>query len=300
MQLSGNIRVYVRVRPTIPGEENEGAIVPEGHRKRKHRELDASTPFSYPGFGGNDAAKSSLGADDPTKNLLEVREPWTDRGGLRERRKTWTFGFDSVFTPSHGQSDIWEATEPLVQSAIDGYNVTVFAYGQTGSGKTYTMLGESGNEGIVSRSIKMLFSAKESIAELTRGKSKVEISVELLEIYNEKVRDLLISGKPEDQNLKVKANQAVGSTVLPVDSENEVFEILQTAQSRRCVKATASNAVSSRSHMLFTLHFKVVTKSGKTRVGRLNVCDLAGSERLGKSNANETVGVSLLETCLCS
>ena len=81
----------------------------------------------------------------------------------------------------------------------------------------------------------MLVSAKESIAELTRGKSKVKISVELLEIYNEKVRDLLISGKPEDQNLKVKANQAVGSTVLPVDSKNEAFEILQTAQMRRCV-----------------------------------------------------------------
>ena len=291
MQLSGNIRVYVRVRPTIPGERHEGSEVTQGHKKRKHVEMETSSPFSYPGLGGNEATKSTLGADDPTKNLLEVQEPWTDRGGLSERRKKWTFGFDSIFTPHHGQNDIWEATEPLVQSAIDGYNVTVFAYGQTGSGKTYTMLGEPGEEGIVSRSIRMLFTAKESIAELTRGKSKVEISVELLEIYNEKVRDLLVSGK-SDQNLKVKANEAVGSTVLPVDSENDVVEILHTAQSRRCVKATKSNAVSSRSHMLFTLHFKVSSKDGKTRVGKLNVCDLAGSERLGKSNANETVGVS--------
>jgi len=154
------------------------------------------------------------------------------------------------------------------------------------------MLGEPGKEGIVSRSIRMLFTAKESIAELTRGHSNVEISVELLEIYNEKVRDLLVSGKP-DQNLKVKANEAVGSTVLAVASENDVVDILHTAQSRRCVKATTSNAVSSRSHMLFTLHFKVTTKDGKARFGKLNICDLAGSERLGKSNANENVGVSL-------
>jgi len=292
MQLSGNIRVYVRVRPTIPGEENRGTETPSGNKKRKHVDMTSSTIFSYPGIGGNEALKSSLGADDPTKNILEVQEPWTDRGGLSERRKKWKFGFDNVFTPSHDQNDIWEATKPLVQSAIDGYNVTIFAYGQTGSGKTYTMLGEPDHEGIVARSVKMLFSGKGSIVELSRGKSQAEISVELLEVYNEKVRDLLDTGKPDDKGLKVKANQAVGSTLLQVSCEEEVIEILRTAQARRCVKATASNAVSSRSHMLFTLHFKVTSDVGHTRVGKLNVCDLAGSERLGKSNANEIVGVS--------
>lgn len=145
----------------------------------------------------------------------------------------------------------------------------------------------------MSRSVQKLFAAREAIAELTRGSSKVEISVELLEIYNEKVRDLL-DNKTEGQevSLKVKANEAIGSTVVVVTTEEEVATILGKAQSRRCVKATASNAVSSRSHMLFTLHFKVLSKDGSTRVGKLNICDLAGSERLGKSNANEHVGVS--------
>lgn len=163
------------------------------------------------------------------------------------------------------------------------------------------MLGEPGNEGIVARSVRMLFAAKGSISELTRGESKVEISVELLEVYNEKVRDLLDSSNADQAaSLKVKANAAVGSTVIATNSEEEVASILGKAQSRRCVKATSSNAVSSRSHMLFSIYFKVILKDGSSRIGKLNVCDLAGSERLGKSNANEDVGVRTHRTTVFS
>jgi len=81
-------------------------------------------------------------AEDVTKNLIVATEPYKDRGGLSERRKKWKFGFDTVFSPEHGQEDVWEATEPLVQSAVDGYNVTIFAYGQTGSGKYYGHISE--------------------------------------------------------------------------------------------------------------------------------------------------------------
>jgi hypothetical protein len=65
-----------------------------------------------------------------------------------------------VFSPNQGQEDVWEATEPLVQSAIDGFNVCIFTYGQTGSGKTYTMLSEPPNEGLIARSVSKLFEAK--------------------------------------------------------------------------------------------------------------------------------------------
>jgi hypothetical protein len=87
--------------------------------------------FKFSGSnGGSQGSKmSKYGCDDPTKNLITVQEPWKDRGGLSQRRKKWTFGFDQVFEPDHGQEDVWEATEPLVQSAVDGFNVTVFAYG---------------------------------------------------------------------------------------------------------------------------------------------------------------------------
>lgn len=157
------------------------------------------------------------------------------------------------------------------------------------------MLGNEENPGLLSRAISKLFAAKDKTAELSRGKSEVDIAVELLEIYNEKVRDLLAArknSKVDEKGLKIKANEAVGSTILPVSSEDQVTDILGRAQQLRCVKATSSNAESSRSHLLFTLHFTVSSDNGSSRTGKLHICDLAGSERLGKSNANAVVGVS--------
>eukprot|EP00339_Tiarina_fusa_P000235 CAMPEP_0117027738 /NCGR_PEP_ID=MMETSP0472-20121206/20241_1 /TAXON_ID=693140 ORGANISM="Tiarina fusus, Strain LIS" /NCGR_SAMPLE_ID=MMETSP0472 /ASSEMBLY_ACC=CAM_ASM_000603 /LENGTH=1076 /DNA_ID=CAMNT_0004735053 /DNA_START=69 /DNA_END=3299 /DNA_ORIENTATION=- len=303
MQLSGNIRVYVRVRPTLPEEQKAPLEISTqaqrpGGKKRKHVEVEPEELFKFPGMCSSDGKKSTLGADDPTKNLLELTEPKKDRGGLSERQKKWKFGFDHVFNQSHQQSDVWEATEPLIQSAVDGFNVTLFAYGQTGSGKTFTMLGERGNEGIIERAVRKLFDSKAEVEQVSRGDSKVELSVELLEVYNEQIRDLLVpnaGSEGRELSLKVSANEAVGNIHQPVSSEEEVSKILRLAQKRRCVKATASNAVSSRSHMLFTIHFKVESKSGVSRSGRLNVCDLAGSERLSKSEANTYVGSSLLK-----
>jgi hypothetical protein len=133
MQLAGNIRVFVRVRPLLPGEDEtvEPHQVDDGGKKRK-REQDAM-PFQFPGvYDRNEKLSSVGGTDDLCKNLIVATEPKKDRGGLSDRTKSWKFGFDSVFSPQHGQEDVWEATEPLIQSCVDGYNVTLFAYGQTG------------------------------------------------------------------------------------------------------------------------------------------------------------------------
>ena len=298
IQLCGNIRVYVRVRPALPNEANASDIPDTGRpNKRKHSEIEEKTLFHYPGIYDGESKRTTSGNEDPTKNMVEVTEPYKDRGGLSDRRKKWRFGFDHVFNPHHKQDDIWEATAPLVQSAVDGFNVTVFAYGQTGSGKTYTMLGEEGNKGIVTRSVEMLFKAKQEIEALSRGETNVELSVELLEIYNEKVRDLLADGNDgKEINLKVTSKRVVGNIIVPAQDEEQVAKILDKAQKRRTVKATSSNAVSSRSHMLFTIHFKATSKNGTVRSGKLNVCDLAGSERLNKSNANSVGGALLKET----
>jgi kinesin family member C1 len=303
MQLSGNIRVYVRVRPALPGEAEKqmAAKQEKGDRKRKHEQLqEEESPFHFPGAFDRDASSksettSSSSADDLTKNLLEVTEPIKDRGGLSDRRKKWKFGFDHVFSPKQGQVDIWEATEPLVQSAIDGYNVCIFAYGQTGSGKTYTMLGEPSNEGLIERSVTKLFNAKSEMEALSRGSTQVKLSVELLEIYNEEVRDLLAatSKTSSRESLKVTSKEVVGNILVSTSSKEEVMEVLELAQSRRCVRATKSNAESSRSHMLFTIHFEVETVGGVSRKGKLHICDLAGSERLDKSGAT---GGGLTET----
>lgn len=132
-----------------------------------------------------------------------------------------------------------------------------------------------------------MFNAKRELEALSRGKAEITLSVELVEIYNEEVRDLLCTSN----SLKVSSNEVVGNAVVQTETEDEVLQVLSLAQGRRCVKATESNAESSRSHMLFTLHFQALLPGGITRTGKLNICDLAGSERLGKSGAN-VVGVS--------
>ena len=320
MVLIGNIRVFVRVRPPLPHEAEAS---------------NAEQIFKYSSESGSfDEKKSSkYGCDDPTKNVLHVKEPFKDRGGLSQRRKKWSFGFDSVFDPSHSQEDLWEATEPLVQCAIDGFNVTLFAYGQTvsylqiaaydcilvqsinsvlknlcvvyqqGSGKTYTMLGDSestSSQGVIFRSIRKLFEAKARIENLSRGDKAVTMTVELLEIYNEQVRDLLAPKAPgvrgQEASLKICGNKAVGSIQQSVAEEVDVLEILKGAEKRRTVKATSSNATSSRSHLLFTIEYTITSKDGTTQVGKLNVCDLAGSERLAKSGAHIAGGSLLKET----
>jgi len=68
------------------------------------------------------------------------------------------FQFDSVFGPSAQQAEVFREVEDLVQSAVDGYNVSIVAYGQTGAGKTYTMYGGEGEQqGVAARTIESIF-----------------------------------------------------------------------------------------------------------------------------------------------
>lgn len=137
----------------------------------------------------------------------------------------------------------------------------------------------------------MMFQKKAELETMSRGSTTIEISVELLEVYNEKVRDLLSSDS--GCALKVTPDDVFGNIVCETSSQQEVNTVLEMAQKRRCVKGTASNAVSSRSHMIFTLHFAIKNSSGSERLGKLNICDLAGSERLSKSGAH-LVGVGIV------
>lgn len=300
-------QVFVRVRPVIDQdhEEDESANG-TGNRGAKRKqpyehEVLSDIPFSFPDLFERGLSNSSSNGgssfcdDDVTKQALVAVEPYKDRGGLKNRQKKWKFGFDHVFSPDHKQTDVWTATEPLVQSAIDGYNVCIFAYGQTGSGKTYTMIGGSSKEekGIIFRGVEKIFQAKQEL-EASQHNISIEISVELLEIYNENIRDLLTLNKRQG-TLRIVSNDVVGNVCVTVDKEQEVYEILSLASSKRCVKATNSNIESSRSHMLFTLHFVVKQDDKISRVGKLHICDLAGSERLDKSGCHMISDGSLLK-----
>jgi kinesin family protein C2/C3 len=97
------------------------------------------------------------------------------------------FEFDRVFGEKTTQEEVFADTIPLIQSCMDGYNVCIFAYGQTGSGKTWTMEGNAENKGVNFRALTELFRVKEE----RKGDYSYQISVSMMEVYNETIRDLL-------------------------------------------------------------------------------------------------------------
>merc|ERR1712232_1154063 len=104
---------------------------------------------------------------------------------------TSTYVFDAVFAPGT-QDEVFEDCRDLVQSAADGYNVTIFAYGQTGAGKTHTMYGNSEHVGITPRTIGEVFGV------IGKGKDRFTYTVmaSMLELYRNDLVDLLVKGNP--------------------------------------------------------------------------------------------------------
>ncbi|MED6167169.1 hypothetical protein PIB30_000420 [Stylosanthes scabra] len=180
-----------------------------------------------------------------------------------------TFTFNRCFGPNSTQAEVFADTQPLIRSVLDGYNVCIFAYGQTGSGKTHTMSGPNNPDeetvGVNYRALRDLF----LISEQRKDTIHYEIRVQMLEIYNETVRDLLSA---DDANL------------VPVQSTADVLSLMDLGFKNRAVSATAMNDRSSRSHSCLTVHVhgKDLT-SGKTIRGSIHLVDLAGSERVDKS-----------------
>jgi hypothetical protein len=154
------------------------------------------------------------------------------------------------------------------------------------------MIGDERDLGLIPRAVTKLFEAKRDI-ENSGHSLVVNIQVAILEIYNEKLRDLLADDHGQLLKFKLGSNKAVGNIKVNAHEEREVEGILQLAQERRCVKATKVNAESSRSHLLFTLHFDISLINDDTneamKSGCLHIIDLAGSERLDKSGSHGTL-----------
>ncbi|KAH7726405.1 Protein KLP-3 a [Aphelenchoides avenae] len=193
--------------------------------------------------------------------------------------------FDKVFSESATQLDIYAEVSPLIRSCLDGKNVSMFAYGHTGSGKTYTMDGPENNPGIGQRALIEIFRTLDESSEHL----DYEIHVSMIEIYNEKIRDLLGNDATEKPQLRMDADgrqEVRGIVRRSVESLEAVNEILREGRRNRSVAATALNANSSRSHavIMVTVNMRDLS-SGTTSTGRLNLIDLAGSERVAKSQA---------------
>uniref|UniRef100_A0A8C9UY94 Kinesin family member 13B n=1 Tax=Scleropages formosus TaxID=113540 RepID=A0A8C9UY94_SCLFO len=181
--------------------------------------------------------------------------------------------------------------ENLLHNAFQGYNACIFAYGQTGSGKSYTMMGSADQPGLIPRLCSALFERTE--LEQREGES-FTVEVSYMEIYNEKVRDLL-DPKGSRQALRVREHNVLGPYVdglsrLAVTSYKDIESLMSEGNKSRTVAATNMNEESSRSHAVFNIilsHTLRDLHSGTTgeKVSKLSLVDLAGSERAAKTGA---------------
>ncbi|RHN81075.1 putative minus-end-directed kinesin ATPase [Medicago truncatula] len=203
-----------------------------------------------------------------------------------------SFNFNKVFGPSAAQGEVFADMQPLVRSVLDGFNVCIFAYGQTGSGKTFTMTGPKEitekSQGVNYRALSDLFYT----ANQRKDTFRYDVSVQMIEIYNEQVRDLLVTdGTNKRYPFKIRSNSQRGLSVpdaslVQVSSTNDVIELMNLGHKNRAVGATALNDRSSRSHSCLTVHVQGRDlTSGAVLRGCMHLVDLAGSERVDKSEA---------------
>eukprot|EP00736_Rhodelphis_marinus_P010497 Rmarinus@m.16130 len=183
--------------------------------------------------------------------------------------------------------------KPVLDNAWQGYNCSLFAYGQTGSGKSYSMVGYGENKGIVPITCDVLF---KRIKENTDTALQFRVTVSMLEIYNEKVQDLLIPPAKRPQGgLQVRESPKTGVYVdglthAPVSSYEEIEKRMDEGTSHRTVAATAMNATSSRAHTIVGITFCQIKKDQNTgkdmeKRSAINLIDLAGSERQSGTGA---------------
>ena len=210
--------------------------------------------------------------------------------------KTFTFDYSfwshdpsSTDPPFASQQDVFDSVgADVLENAWRGYNVCLFAYGQTGSGKSYSMVGggDAATEGIVPKACREIFARLRE-----NPKQKAQVEVTMIEIYNERVRDLLdvaTNANPfeasETAGLKVRTHPTVGSyveglTPCAVRDYAEVEALMSRGANARTVAATNMNAGSSRAHTIVELRVRRWENDGSEVSCRISLLDLAGSER---------------------
>ncbi|KAL1430845.1 hypothetical protein MTO96_014705 [Rhipicephalus appendiculatus] len=228
------------------------------------------------------------------ENLKVSPQGGTEELG-RERIKEFTFDYSywSVH-PSDAhfvtQEQVFnDLGQEVVDNAFEGYNACIFAYGQTGSGKTFTMMGSSDNEGLIPRICQAMYT-RMKLGQNSGTTFRTEVSY--LEIYNEKVKDLL-KRESTQHNLRVREHPKLGPYVQDLSRHlvmdySDVEELMARGNSHRTTASTAMNDVSSRSHAIFTLNFtqaKFIRDLPSETVSKVNLVDLAGSERADSTKA---------------
>ncbi|KAF4615993.1 hypothetical protein D9613_011478 [Agrocybe pediades] len=267
----GNIKVVVRCRPLNSRELARGA--------KPLIRMQGNQTFIDPPEAGS--------SQDTSKRATE--------------RKTMAFSFDKSYwsagprdEPGYcSQQTLYnDLGKELLDHGFSGFNACILAYGQTGSGKSYSMMGYGADKGIIPLTCEELF---KRVDDKKAKDPNINFTVEVsyIEIYNEKVRDLL---NPKNTgNLRVREHPSLGPYVedlskLVVGSYEEMMTLMDEGNKARTVAATNMNETSSRSHAVFTLLLSMKRHDESTnldteKVSRINLVDLAGSERANSTGA---------------
>ncbi|KAL2271089.1 hypothetical protein VTJ83DRAFT_460 [Remersonia thermophila] len=228
--------------------------------------------------------------------------------------------YDNVFTAHDDNARVYDhMAKRLVRRVMEGYHGTVFAYGMTGTGKTFSMQGTASSPGVIPLAITDIFSY---IRETPSREFLLRVSY--LEIYNEKIHDLLSmpTGNAPGQNqpqeeikLREDAKRGVYATPLKeeiVQSPTQLLRVIARGDQARRTASTQFNARSSRSHAVV----QIVVESrermpggpgdskrqgllpGGVRVSTLSLIDLAGSEKAAESKERRQEGSHINKSLL--
>ncbi len=288
-----------------------------------------------------------LSYEDETNTTIQTFEDDNRKIILAKNNKKFVSHFDRIFPQNSKQEDVYNFINPIISLTLKGINSTILAYGQTGSGKTYTMFGEdftmndnyngklfskrikkdkynflvdqefvidpfSNTNGIIPRVILDLFKYK--------NKSKTVITCSYIQVYNERIYDLLTDNtfkKPEknlnfetainnnrsekvidQENLKIRDDKKLGPVVdgaLELEANNfyDVFQMLRTGELNRKKRQTNKNEMSSRSHSIFMIYYNNKEEKKKAKI---SLCDLAGSEKYESSEHYKQVHFNELKS----
>ncbi|KAF7725370.1 Kinesin-like protein kif21b [Apophysomyces ossiformis] len=233
--------------------------------------------------------------------------------------KDHSFTYDYVFDTQTPQHFLYQSSvTPLLEKFMEGYNATILAYGQTGSGKTYSMgtaldidTTNSENQGIVPRFIRDLFRGLERKQHEMKGDFEYQVYVSFLELYNEDLVDLLNMEQISHNRKRTNSGTSVCEIAIredvqgniywtgvreePCSNPDDLLGFLAKGSLCRTTGSTDMNAVSSRSHAIFSIILKQQlpetdqaqpsSDSRRTLVSKFHFVDLAGSERLKRTNA---------------
>ena len=245
--------------------------------------------------------------ENKSRNVVKISKQ-TNVAITPEKKAELKFDFDYIFSELSTQEEVYAIVgQPLIEEILKGYNATVFAYGQSGSGKTTTMTGypqlvdnadllskdnlalwaSQAQMGIVPRIIKDLFEAIKSKKEY-----QYTIQVSYVEIYLEKIRDLL---NTSNDDLEIRESRFKGLwiedlTEVYVSSFDDAIKTVRKGELNRTVAATLMNAHSSRSHSLLIINLNQTNIRKQTKTtSRMVFVDLAGSEKVEKTKAEGIV-----------